>query len=209
MNDRGKFISIEGGEGVGKSTQMAALVTAIRTRGHDVIVTREPGGTDGAEAIRQLLLGGDDNKWGARAEALLFAAARSDHVERVIQPALDAGKWVVSDRFIDSNRAYQGSGSGLTDADIMTIHRIGSQSCLPDRTLLLELTVSEAAARANDRDNGKSDRIGGRHASFHKQVHERFASNAAKEPQRVRRIDASGPAKIVTARLLAEIEDLL
>ena len=102
MTSLGRFISVEGGEGVGKSTQIAALAAVIRQRGHTVVVTREPGGTSGAEAIRQLLLTGADGKWAPRAEALLFAAARSDHVERLIRPALAAGTWVISDRFLDS-----------------------------------------------------------------------------------------------------------
>ncbi len=106
MTARGRFLSIEGGAGVGKSTQINALADMIRSHGHDVILTREPGGTEGAEVIRQLLLGGSAERWAPRAEALLFAAARSDHVERLIEPALASGKWVIADRFIDSSRAY-------------------------------------------------------------------------------------------------------
>ena len=105
MTARGRFLSIEGGEGVGKSTQINALADMIRSHGHDVILTREPGGTEGAEVIRQLLLGGSAERWAPRAEALLFAAARSDHVERLIEPALASGKWVIADRFIDSSLA--------------------------------------------------------------------------------------------------------
>jgi dTMP kinase len=144
MIKRGRFVSIEGGEGVGKSTQIAALASAIRNAGHDVMLTREPGGTQGAEAIRQLLLGGSDERWLPRAEALLFAAARSDHVERLIRPAIESGKWVISDRFLDSSRAYQGGGSGLSDADILTLHQIGSDGLMPDRTLVLRLDPAEA-----------------------------------------------------------------
>ena len=113
MMATGIFISIEGGEGVGKSTQIAALKTALESMGVEVVLTREPGGTEGAEAIRQLLLGGSDDRWGAGPEALLFAAARGDHVEKLIKPALAAGRWVISDRFIDSSRAYQGASLGV------------------------------------------------------------------------------------------------
>ncbi len=209
MTSFGKFISIEGGEGVGKSTQIAALAGAIQQRGISVIITREPGGTAGAEAIRQLLLTGVDGKWSARAEALLFAAARSDHVERLIRPAIAAGKWVISDRFLDSSRAYQGGGSGLSDEDILTLHRIGSAGFLPDRTFILELPEAQAAARAAKRDQGKSDRIGGRGSAFHAKVHESFVHYARQDPARVRIVDASGEPETVTGRLIAQLDDLL
>lgn len=205
----GVFLSIEGGEGVGKSTQIAALKGVLEGVGVDVVLTREPGGTEGAEAIRQLLLGGSDDRWGARSEALLFAAARGDHVEKLIKPSLAAGKWVISDRFIDSSRAYQGVSLGLGDADIMELHRIGSDGFLPHRTLVLDLSDAEAASRANARDNGRSDRIGGRDTAFHANVRRAFHQFAATEPQRVRLIDAAGAADDVTARLIAAIADLL
>ena len=112
---RGYFIAFEGGEGAGKSTQARLLAEALRARGIDVLLTREPGGTPGAEAIRALLLDPPGDGWGAEAEALLFAAARADHVARAIRPALAAGRWVISDRFLDSSRAYQGGGGGLSD----------------------------------------------------------------------------------------------
>ena len=205
---RGRFISIEGGEGVGKSTQIAALADAIRKAGHVVIVTREPGGTQGAEVIRQMLLGGSAERWLPRAEALLFAAARSDHVERLIEPALEGGKWVISDRFLDSSRAYQGGGSGLSDADILTLHEIGSRGLLPDRTLVLRLDGFEAARRAAVRDSGNSDRIQSRDLAFHADVDMAFVSYAERDP-RVRLVSADGTPQDVTARLLAEIADLL
>ena len=208
MTQRGRFLSIEGGEGVGKSTQIAALADAIRKLGYDVIVTREPGGTQGAEVIRQMLLGGSDERWLPRAEALLFAAARSDHVERLIEPALEGGKWVVSDRFIDSSRAYQGGGSGLSDADILTLHEVGSRGLLPDRTLVLRLDTAESARRAAFRDGGRPDRIQGRDTEFHADVDMAFVSYAERDP-RVRLVNADGSQADVTARLLAEIADLL
>src|SRR5438128_1498612 len=110
---RGHFITLEGGGGVGKSTQVRALADALKGHGIDVIVTREPGGSDGAEAIRELLLAGEEDRWGARAESLLFAAARADHVDKTIRPALEAGRWVISDRFVDSSLAYQGGAGAL------------------------------------------------------------------------------------------------
>ena len=208
MTARGRFISIEGGEGVGKSTQIAALAAFIEQKGFKVVLTREPGGTEGAETIRQLVLGGSAERWLPRAEALLFAAARSDHVERLIEPALASGKWVISDRFIDSSRAYQGAGSGLSDADIMALHHIGSQGMLPDRTLVLRLDSKEAANRAAARDQNQPDRIQGRVETFHADVDIAFVSFAESE-QRVRLVDASGAPHEVTMRLLAEISDLL
>ena len=208
MTARGRFISIEGGEGVGKSTQIAALAAFIEQKGFEVVLTREPGGTEGSETIRQLLLGGSAERWLPRAEALLFAAARSDHVERLIEPALASGKWVISDRFIDSSRAYQGAGSGLSDADIMALHHIGSRGMLPDRTLVLRLDSKEAANRAATRDQNQPDRIQGRVETFHADVDIAFVSFAESE-QRVRLVDASGAPDQVTMRLLAEISDLL
>ena len=208
MTVRGRFISIEGGEGVGKSTQIAALAAFIEQKGFEVLLTREPGGTEGAETIRQLLLGGTAERWMPRAEALLFAAARSDHVERPSEPALTSGKWVISDRFVDSSRAYQGAGSGLSDADIMALHQIRSRSMLPDRTLVLRLDTKEAVSRAAARDQNQPDRIQGRAEIFHSDVDVAFVSFAEREP-RVRLVDASGTADMVTARLLTEISDLL
>jgi dTMP kinase len=205
----GVFLSIEGGEGVGKSTQIAALRDALEARGLDVVLTREPGGTEGADAIRQLLLNGNDDRWGPRAEALLFAAARSDHVEKLIKPSLAAGKWVISDRFVDSSRAYQGASLGMGDNDIMELHRIGSNAFLPHRTLVLDLDDAEATRRASERDRGISDRIGGRNADFHAQVREAFHRFADADPTRIRLINAFGPVAEVTKRLMSAVADLL
>lgn len=209
MTARGRFLSIEGGEGVGKSTQIVAMAEVIRNAGHDVILTREPGGTQGAEAIRQLLLGGSNERWLPHAEALLFAAARSDHVERLIRPAIEVGKWVISDRFIDSSRAYQGGGSGLSDADILALHKIGSNGLMPDRTLVLRLDPAEAARRAAIRDDSRPDRIGGRDSGFHADVDVAFFSYAERDPARIRLIDAAGDPADVTSRLMTEIADLM
>ncbi len=200
----GRFISLEGGEGVGKSTQVAALADALRGRGRDVLVTREPGGSAGAEAIRALVLGGGADRWGAGAEALLFAAARADHVERTIRPALAAGRWVVCDRFLDSSIAYQGGAGGVGEAAIRTLHAIGSGGLLPDRTLLLMLDPAEGLAR-----EAAADRMAARGLAYHEAVAAAFAALAAAEPARFRTIDAAGPPAVVTARLLAGLDDLL
>lgn len=205
---RGRFISIEGGEAVGKSTQIRLLADWLKRQGRNVTITREPGGTDSAEAIRSLLLEGGADRWNARSEALLFAAARADHVARLIRPAIDAGGWVVSDRFIDSSRAYQGIAGGLGDGAILDLHRFGSQGFLPDCTLLLELPADEAARRASARDGNASDRIGGRDAAFHAAVAQAFRSFADAEPARFRLIDAGGDADTVHGRITTAIAHL-
>lgn len=209
MTAPGRFISLEGGEGAGKSTQVRALAAALRARGITVVETREPGGSAGAEAIRTLLLTGNADRWTPRAEALLFAAARADHVARVIRPALERGEWVICDRFIDSSRAYQGGASGLDDADILELHRIGSEGFLPDRTLVLTLDEATAQARAAARDGDASDRIGGRDIAYHRRVAGAFADYAAQEPARFRLINAGGSAEDVTAHILNAVSDML
>lgn len=205
----GRFISLEGGEGVGKSTQVRRLAEALRARGIDVIETREPGGSAGAEAIRRLLLEGAGDRWTAPTEALLFAAARADHVARTIKPAVAAGKWVLSDRYLDSSIAYQGGADGLGEEAIRTLHGIGSGGYLPDRTLLLALPAGDAVARAAARDRDGADRIGGREDAYHARVAESFDRLAVAEPDRFRRIDALGAPEAVTNRLIAAIADLL
>ncbi len=204
---RGKFITLEGGEGVGKSTQVRALAGALRDRGIDVLVTREPGGSEGAEKIRELLLAGSEERWGPRAEALLFAAARADHVEKTIRPALEGGHWVLNDRFVDSSLAYQGGAGGLGIETVREINAFGIAGCYPDRTLVL--TATEGSERARARDSGGSDRIGGRPDDYHRKVDAAFRIIAAEEPERVRLIDASGSPEEVTQRLLDAIADLL
>jgi len=204
---RGRFISLEGGEGVGKSTQVKALAEALRQRGIDVLVTREPGGSEGAERIRELLLSGNEERWGPQAEALLFAAARADHAAKTIRPALEKGQWVVADRFIDSSLAYQGGAGGLGIEAVRAINSFGIGEDFPDRTLIL--TLKEGAERARARDTDGSDRIGGRPDDYHRRVEAAFHIIAAEEPGRVTLIDASGTAEEVTQRLLAAIENLL
>ena len=207
MTARGKFISLEGGEGVGKSTQVKALAEALRARGLDVVVTREPGGSDGAEKIRELLLSGSDDRWSAEAEALLFAAARADHVAKTIRPALEQGQWVLADRFIDSSLAYQGGAGGLGIEAVRAINAFGIGGDFPDRTLIL--TLDDGSERARARDGGPGDRIGGRPDDYHRKVEAAFHIIAAEEPERVRLIDASGTLAEVTERLIEALGDLL
>jgi len=204
---RGRFISLEGGEGAGKSTQVRALAASLQSHGIDVLVTREPGGSEGAERIRELLLSGTEDRWSPQAEALLFAAARADHVAKTIRPALDAGKWVLADRFIDSSLAYQGGAGELGIEAVRAINAFGIGDDFPDRTLVLAL--AEGGARARARDNEESDRIGGRSQSYHQKVDLAFRLVAAEEPGRVRIVDASGSPDEVTQRLLDAIRDLL
>jgi dTMP kinase len=204
---KGRFVTIEGGEGTGKSTQIKALAARLEARGHEVVTTREPGGSPGAEAIRKLLL--HDQHWTPQAEALLFAAARADHVERTIRPALEAGKWVLCDRFVDSSIAYQGGAGGLGFDAVRALHSFGSHGFLPDRTLLLDLPEGEADRRAKGRDVEGSDLIGGRGGDYHRGVAKAFRALAEAEPKRYRVVDASGEPEEVTARLLAALEDLL
>jgi dTMP kinase len=203
--ERGRFISLEGGEGVGKSTQLRALASALRERGVTVVETREPGGSEGAEAIRRLLL--EEQDWPIEAEALLFAAARADHVEKVIRPALERGDWVLSDRFVDSSLAYQGGAGGLGIERVRELHEFATGNFLPDRTLVL--TLPEGMDRARARDGNDGDRIGGRGGDFHDKVDSAFRTIAAEEPGRVKLVDASGTEADVSQRLLAAIADLL
>lgn len=207
MIQSGRFISLEGGEGVGKSTQLRALAESLRQRQIAVLETREPGGSEGAEAIRQLLLNGDEKRWPIASEALLFAAARADHVDKTIRPALADGKWVISDRFVDSSLAYQGAAGGLGIEKVRELHRFATGNFLPDRTLVL--MVPDGQQRARARDAGESDRIGGRSDDYHRAVELGFRSIAASEPERVILIDSSGSREAVTKRLLASIADLL
>lgn len=209
----GRFVAFEGGEGAGKSTQARLLAEALDARGVKVVVTREPGGTPGAEAIRELLLHppemGKGDGWGARAEALLFAAARSDHVERLIRPALIEGCWVISDRFVDSSRAYQGGAGGLGDKAIRDLHDIGSNGLRPDLTILLEVPGDKLDHRLRERDGDDADAIGGRGADYHARVAQSFAAIAAENPGGFARIDGDGEPMTVHARVMQAIAPLL
>lgn len=206
---RGKFIALEGGEGAGKSTQARLLADALEARGITVVSTREPGGTPGAEAIRSLLLDPPGQGWGAEAEALLFAAARSDHVAKLIRPALERGDWVLSDRFVDSSRAYQGGAGALGDEAIVTLHEIGSQGLRPDLTLLIEADDARVAERLAVRDGDQSDAIGGRDGDYHRAVAAAFRRYAEADPQGFAVIDGSGSPEEVQQRIMQALNPLL
>ncbi|OHD09102.1 dTMP kinase [Sphingopyxis sp. RIFCSPHIGHO2_12_FULL_65_19] len=204
---RGRFVTLEGGEGVGKSTQIRALAAVLQSRGIETVATREPGGSVGAEAIRTLLMEGSDDRWDARSEALLFAAARADHVARLIRPAIERGAWVLCDRFVDSSRAYQGGGGGITDADLLALHDFGSNGLLPDRTFLLTVSADEAARRVAAR--GGSDRMGNNPADYQARLTARFVEMATAEPARWRIVDADAAADDVTAAILSHLAEWL
>lgn len=205
----GRFISLEGGEGAGKSTQARLLAAALAERGIDAVVTREPGGSEGAEAIRTLLMQGEVTRWSAHSEALLFAAARADHVEKTIRPVIGAGRWVICDRFLDSSRAYQGVAGGIDDAAVLALHAFGSRGLLPDRTLVLELAPVQGRLRAAGRDGVAADRFAARGEGFHADVAAAFRRFATHEPDRFRLIDAGGAVDAVAAAVFAAVADLL
>lgn len=205
----GKFVVLEGGEGAGKSTQARMLADALAADGINSDLTREPGGTTAAEKIRELLLQADQENWSPRAEALLFAAARSDHVERRIRPALEKGLWVICDRFIDSTRAYQGGGRGVYDADLMALHQFGSDGLLPDITLFLTVPPEISAARLAMRDADGPDAIGGRNSAYHTRVANRFEEIASLESERFAVIDADDTVQNVHGRIMVALAPLL
>ncbi len=186
----GQFITLEGGEGTGKSTQATLLREALEARGLKVIQTREPGGSRDAEAIRTLLLTGGDGQWDPVTETLLQFAARADHLRRTILPALERGTWVVSDRFADSTRAYQGAGLGVDADAIEQIYRLVMGNFRPDLTIVLDLPVATGLARAAERDGGITAHYERMPEIFHEHVRERFQEIAAAEPRRCTLVDA-------------------
>ena len=204
----GRFIAFEGGEGAGKSTQARLLVAALEQRGIDCVLTREPGGTPGAEAIRELLLDPPGEGWGTQAEALLFAAARADHVARLIRPALAKGTWVICDRFIESSRAYQGAAGMLGDDTIRNLHDIGSGGLLPDLTIVMKAAPERLAERLAARDGGTADAIGGRGSDYHARVAEAFRAFASAEPGRFTVIDGEDSPVGVHTRVMQAVASL-
>jgi dTMP kinase len=205
----GKFITLEGSEGTGKSTQAKRIAEKLKAHGIAVVLTREPGGTAGAEAIRTLLMTGDEARWNAETEALLFAAARADHVAKLIRPALARGDWVICDRFVDSTRAYQGGAGGLSDDAIMALHAIGSGGLLPVKTLLLDMDLAVAEARASMRDGNAKDRMGSKSTAYYERVTAAFRALAKHEPERFAVIDAGGNEDAVTAASMYALQALL
>lgn len=194
---------------MGKSTQARLLVEHLERTGEKAVLTREPGGTPGAEAIRNLLLHPPGEGWAARAEALLFAAARSDHVERLIRPAIARGEWVISDRFIDSSRAYQGIAGGLGDEMILALHDHGSGGLRPDLTIVLVASDAEVSERLQLRDGGTADAIGGRDDAYHAQVNAAFRKFAGEETGRFALVEGDGAIDDVHRKVLAAVQPLL
>jgi len=198
------LITVEGGEGAGKSTQVDLLLAALGQAGFAATRTREPGGSEGAEAIRRLLLDGATERWDAVGEALLLYAARRDHVVRLIRPALDRGVWVVCDRFADSTLAYQGYGRGLPLADLLALHRFALGDFAPDLTLILDMPVVEGLARAARR-SGNADRFERLDAAFHERLRRGFLQIAADNPERCVVIDAAGDQGSIHRVVLAAV----
>ncbi len=201
---RGRFITIEGGEGAGKSTQAPLLVASLERAGIAALATREPGGSPGAEAIRRLLLEGDGERWDAVGEALLVVAARRDHVAKLIEPALARGVWVVADRFADSTLAYQGYGRGLMPADLTALHRFALGDFGPDLTLVLDLPVEIGLARAALR-RAAADRFERLGHAFHERLRQGFRTIAAAEPARCVLVDAAAEPAAVHRAVLAAV----
>ena len=195
---RGKFITFEGGEGTGKSTQAAMLALRLESLGLGVQLTREPGGSPGAEIIRHVLLSGAAKPFGPEAEAMLFAAARDDHVQCTILPALDAGKWVICDRFADSTRVYQGALGDVDQRLIKALERVSVGDLHPDLTFVLDVPVDVGLERAARRRGGANpDRFEAENIDFHEKLREAYLALAAAEPQRCVIIDASAPKEEV------------
>jgi dTMP kinase len=196
VSERGRFITLEGGEGAGKSTQIGLLAAFLRGQGREVVTSREPGGSPGAEMIRKLLVEGPTDAWDGPTEALLMFAARRDHLVRTVWPAIERGAWVISDRFADSTRAYQGHGHGLPLDRIEQLYTVAVGDFAPDLTLILDLPVDDGLARAAAR-RGAETRFEGLGTGFHERVRSGFRAIAAAEPKRCALIDASGDVDAV------------
>lgn len=207
MSGQGRFISFEGIDGSGKSTQACLLADHLRQIGHDVVLTREPGGSDGAEEIRKLVLEGDPDRWSAETELLLFTAARRDHVERVIEPALAAGKVVICDRFADSTRLYQGLGRGNLRSLVDQLHdlMIGRE---PDLTVLVDMDPSTGLSRALSR-KGKEERFESFGSNLQERMRQGFLDLAADFPKRFRIVDGNREVEAVAADIRAIVEQRL
>ena len=205
---RGRFITIEGGEGAGKTTQVRLLVAALERARIPAKATREPGGSPGGEAIRRLLLEGATERWDAVGEALLLVAARSDHVARLIAPSLAQGVWVVSDRFADSTFAYQGYGRGLALEDLATLHRFALGNFAPDLTVILDLPAEIGLARAKARAS-VDDRFELLDQAFHERLRQGFRQIAAEDGARCVLIDGSNDLQTVHRAILDAVEGRL
>jgi dTMP kinase len=195
----GVFISFEGGDGAGKSTQIRLLAEALRVAGREVVITREPGGSPGAEAIRKLMLEGAADRWSPLTEALMMYAARADHLERTIEPALNRGAVVITDRFADSTMAYQGLAGALGEKAVASLHDLVVASREPSLTIILDLPVSEGLKRASA--SGVEQRFESKGAAYHEKVRQAFLEIARRAPQRCAVVSAEGSADAVAARV--------
>jgi dTMP kinase len=205
--DRGRFVTVEGIEGAGKSTQMDVIRQYLEERGIRVVMTREPGGTPLSEAVRTLLLDPDNRSMSPDTELLLVFAARAEHLHKVIRPALESGHWVLSDRFTDATFAYQGGGRGIEAARIATLEEWVQGALRPDLTLLLDVPVEAGMSRIAGR--GQRDRFEREDREFFQRIRSSYLQRAAAEPQRFRRIDASVPVDQVSREALAAVGALL
>jgi dTMP kinase len=207
---RGRFITFEGGEGSGKSTHAKRLAAQLRSAGLEVVLTREPGGSPGAEIIRHVLLSGAAKPLGAETETILFAAARDDHVREVIRPALIAGKWVVCDRFIDSTRVYQGA-VGKVDAKLIRgLERVTVGAAMPDLTFVLDVPATVGLARAKHRrGTDEVDRYESETVEFHEELRRAYRRLAEDEPRRVMIVDGRAPKEVVAERIWTTVKERL
>ena len=205
---RGRFISFEGGEGAGKSTQARRLVERLRAVGLEAISTREPGGSPGGEAIRELLVNGPPERWSAITETLLMYAARRDHLERIIVPALQRGAWVVCDRFFDSTRAYQGAGGGAPGDLIVALETAVVGAVRPDLTLVLDMPVAAGLARAAGRGEGEA-RFEAKGADFHERLRAAFLEIARREPERCLVLSADAEVDDLSAQIWTAVDQRL
>ena len=205
---RGRFITLEGGEGTGKSTQAVRLATRLRRQGLEAVATREPGGSPGAEEIRALLVSGVSDRWSPTTEALLLYAARADHLQRVIRPALDRGAWVVCDRFADSTRAYQGAAGGASPTLLRTLEHEVLERDRPDLTLVFDLPAEEGLGRAGARGEAVT-RFEAQDAGFHQRLRTAFLEIARAEPERCAVVDARPAADAVEQAVWALVRERL
>lgn len=205
---RGRFITLEGGEGAGKSTQQNRLAARLAEAGFEVVATREPGGSTGGEAIRELLVNGPPERWSAMTEVLLMNAARRDHIERCIRPALERGVVVVCDRFADSTRAYQGAGGEADPAFIAAVERHVVGETRPDLTLILDLPVEAGLERAAHRGGGEA-RFEAKGVEFHRRLRQGFLDIAAAEPERCVVVDSTRPQDEVAEAIWAAVQERL
>jgi dTMP kinase len=209
VEPRGKLITFEGGEGTGKSTQTRLLKSALEARGKRIVLTREPGGSPGAEEIRKLVVEGEPQRWTPLSETLLFIAARADHVARIIEPALVRGDWVVSDRFSDSTYVYQGVARGLGTDKVRRLQEAALGSFAPDLTIVLDLDPAEGLKRAGGRGQGNETRFERFDADFHRKLRDAFRDIARAEPKRCVLIDATRPQEAVAADVWRAVQERL